>query len=334
MVLANRHILLLSLLLAVLSSCQLVDEKTTDCVQALDVDYEMKLTTNITTQIQTQLSLVTEVAVATSLENHLKNVFTNRADDVNLSFYDVFGDSVRLYHKLDVMDATQTSYSLNIPIRRYMHLGLANLAESGTVKLENDETCHGSRLQQQLGDTIPTHRKGIFSARAPMEMKEGEDQEFNVNLYMANCAATLVLDTLGSGVRDVRVFATGFATAFDVADSVYRYQYTPVIRADKVEVKDPANPQLCYVTVNVPARTPQTKAPGDPTYWDFRVYASLSDGSVTETKLSITHPLYPGQLDVLKAVVYGNGALEPEDVSVVVNVSLNWKPGMEHEVEM
>lgn len=334
MVLANRHILLLSLLLAVLSSCQLVDEKTTDCVQALDVDYEMKLTTNISTQIQTQLSLVTEVAVATSLKTHLTKVFTDHADDVNLSFYDVFGDSVRLYHQQGVMDATQTSYSLNIPIRRYMHLGLANLAESGTVKLENDETCHGSRLQQQLGDTIPTQKKGIFSARAPMDMKEGVDQEFNVNLYMANCAATLVLDTLGSGVRDVRVFATGFATAFDVADSLYRFQYTPVIRADKVEVADPANPQLCYVTVNFPSRTPETKAPGDPTYWEFRVYANLPDGTVTETKLSVTRPLYPAQLEILKAVVYGNGALEPEDASVGVSVSLDWKPGMEHEIEM
>jgi hypothetical protein len=37
-------------------------------------------------------------------------------------------------------------------------------------------------------------------------------------------------------------------------------------------------------------------------------------------------------LDILKATVYASGALVPEDITVGVSVSLDWKPGMEHEI--
>ena len=189
-------------------------------------------------------------------------------------------------------------------------------------------------MQQQVADTLPTHKRGVFSARAHMDIKEGEDQRFNVNLYMANCAASLVLDTLGSKVKDIKVYAAGFATAFDVADSMYRFQHTPVIRADKIEVTEPGS-EVCFATVNFPSRVPELKAVGnEETFWQFRVYCTLPDGTITETKLSVKHPLLPAKLDILKAKVYGNGALEPGDHTVGVDVNIDWRPGMDHEIDM
>lgn len=327
----TKSILVLLLFLA-LPSCRFIDEDMTDCDRDLSMDYELRLTTNITTQLETELSLETEVAVATALKTYLKEVFTDRAHDVDLSFYDVEGAQERLHHERHIMDANQTSYTLHIPVHRYLHLGLANLENNPSLTLENDGTASGSCLQQQIADTLSSHRQGVFTARQPMDVREGEDQSFKVNLYMATSAAALVLDTLGSSVRDIRVFATGFATAFDVADSVYRYQYNPIIRADKVEVTEPGS-HLCYATVTFPSRTPETKAgEAAETYWEYRVYSYLPNGSITETKLSVTHPLGPAQLDILKAKVYGNGALEPGDSSVGVSVSLDWKPGMDHQV--
>ena len=328
----TKSILVLLLFLA-LPSCRFIDEDMTDCDRDLSMDYELRLTTNITTQLETELSLETEVAVATALKAYLKEVFTDRAHDVDLSFYDVEGARERLHHERHIMDANQTSYTLHIPVHRYLHLGLANLENNPSLTLENDGTASGSCLQQQIADTLSSHRQGVFTARQPMDVREGEDQSFKVNLYMATSAAALVLDTLGSSVRDIRVFATGFATAFDVADSVYRYQYNPIIRADKVEVADPGS-NLCYATVTFPSRMPETKAGENAaeTYWEYRVYSYLPNGSITETKLSVTHPLGPAQLDILKAKVYGNGALEPGDSSVGVSVSLDWKPGMDHQV--
>lgn len=330
---AIKHISIGALLLFALPACRYIDEEVADCVKEYELDYEMHLVTNMTTELETKLNMETDVAVASSLRSYLENVFTDRAHDVDLSFYDVFGDSLRLHHEKHIMDASQSSYSLNIPVRRYMHVGLANLDDNRTLSLENDEWCHRSRLQQTVADTLPCQPRGVFTARTPIDIVEGVDQEFEVSLYMANCATSLVLDTLGSHVKKIRVFATGFATAFDVADSVYRFQYSPIIRADQLEVKEDLRGQLCFATVNFPSRGPETKADEQlPVYWEYRVYSYLKDGTITETKLSITHPLEPAQLDILKATVYASGALVPEDITVGVSVSLDWKPGMEHEI--
>ena len=329
----KRWILLLPGLLA-LAGCSLVDEDLTACEAEYQLSYELRLVTNITTELETELSLDTEVAVATALKAYLNNIFTDRAHDVDLSFYDTEGEKPRLFHESHIMDANQTSYTLHIPVHQYLHLGLANLEGNGILTLEDSDTGTGSHLQQQVADTLPTHKRGVFSARAHMDIKEGEDQRFNVNLYMANCAASLVLDTLGSKVKDIKVYAAGFATAFDVADSVYRFQYTPVIRADKIEVTEPGS-EVCFATVNFPSRVPELKAvDNEETYWQFRVYCTLPDGTITETKLSVKRPLLPAKLDILKAKVYGNGALEPGDHTVGVDVNIDWKPGMDHEVDM
>ena len=329
----KRWILLLSGLLA-LAGCSLVDEDLTACEAEYQLSYELRLVTNITTELETELSLDTEVAVATALKAYLNNIFTDRAHDVDLSFYDTEGEKPRLYHESHIMDANQTSYTLHIPVHKYLHLGLANLEGNGILTLEDSDTGTGSHLQQQVADTLPTHKRGVFSARAHMDIKEGEDQRFNVNLYMANCATSLVLDTLGSSVKDIRVYAAGFATAFDVADSVYRFQHTPVIRADKIEVTELGS-EVCFATVNFPSRVPELKAVGDEeTFWQFRVYCTLPDGTITETKLSVKRPLLPAKLEILKAKVYGNGALEPGDSTVGVDVNIDWSPGMEHEISM
>lgn len=329
----KRWILLVPGLLG-LAACSLVDEDLTACEAEYQLTYDLQLVTNITTELETELSLDTEVAVATALKAYLNNIFTDRAHDVDLSFYDTEGDLPRLYHERHIMDANQTSYTLHIPVHRYLHLGLANLDGNEVLTLEDSDTGAGSHLQQHIADTLPTHKRGVFSARSHMDIKEGEDQQFQVNLYMANCAASLVLDTLGSSVRDIRVYAAGFATAFDVADSVYRFQYTPVIKADKMNVTDPGS-EVCFATVNFPSRGPVTKADeNEETYWEFRVYCTVPNGTITETKLSVRRPLLPSTLDILKAKVYGNGALEPEDQTVGVDVSIDWRPGMDHEIDM
>lgn len=329
----KRWSFLFSGLLA-LTGCKLVDEDLAVCETEYQLNFELQLETSITTEVETELSLDTEVAVAAALETYLGNVFTDRAHDVDLSFYAVDGEKDRLHHEHHIMDATETSYTLHIPVNQYLHLGLANLEDNPSLALVNEQTSSGCRLQQEMADTLRPHRHGVFSARELMDVQEGEDQSFKVNLYMSNCATSLVLDTLGSSVKDISVYATGFATAFDVADSVYRFQHSPVMKADKVEVADPGS-EVCFATVNFPSRVPEVKSEDSgETYWEYHVYCTLPGGSITETILSIKHPLLPSNLKILKAKVYGNGALEPGDITVGVDVSIDWRPGMEHEIDM
>ena len=233
---AKKYILFATLL-AALTGCRWVDEDLSDCETTYNIDYELRLVTNMTTELETQLSTAAEVEVAAALQNYLKDVFKDYAHDVDLSFYDVLGDSLRLHHESHIMDANQSSYSLYIPVREYMHIAVANNSEVPQLQLVNDEKCHAAMLQQEVKDTIDSYKRAIFTARLPMDIQEGEDQQFNVKLYTTSCAHALVLDTLDSHIKGMRVFASGFATGFSLADSTFRFSYTPMVRADKVDVK-------------------------------------------------------------------------------------------------
>ena len=108
--------------------CSLLDENLEDCEKDHLLNYELRLVTNMSTEINTQLetdiSTDVELAAAAALRNYLKNIFTDFAHDVDLSFYDVVEDSVRLHHEAHIMDANQSSYTLYIPVHRYMHAPL------------------------------------------------------------------------------------------------------------------------------------------------------------------------------------------------------------------
>lgn len=335
----------LAFLLPVLSGCSLVAEDMSDCETDYHINYELRLVTNMTTELQTQLSMSTDVEVASALETYLKDVFTDYAHDVDLSFYDVYGDSLRLHHESHIMNATQSSYSLYIPVREYMHVAVANISETPQLQLLEDEKCHTAILQQVVKDTIDTYKRGVFTARLPMDIKEGEDQQFDVKLYTTSCAHALVLDTLGSHIKDMKVFASGFATGFSLADSTFRYSYTPVVRADKVPVGNTPGEPLCYAAVTFPSRNvPETKEiintdgfvtdVASESIWRYIIYTTLSDGTVTETILGVRIPVLPGQLKIIKCTVTDDGAVNPQAPWVGAMITLDWSNGASWEVEV
>ena len=341
---ALSHTVLCLLLTASFTGCSLVDEDLRDCETDYTLDYELRLVTNMTTELQTQLSMATDVSVSNALKNYLDDVFTDHAQDIDLGFYDVVGDSVLLHRETHVMDANQSSYTLYIPVRQYMHIATANLAENKLFSVEGASNCHTLRVAQQVRDTVPSHTAGFFTARLPMDVKEGEDQQFDVRLYMANCASSLVVDTLGSRIRDLRVFMTGFATSFDLCDSVYHYDYTPVVRADRMEPETPGS--ICYASVTFPSRQvedtktiinaddPFVSENADQSLWQIRVYCVLADGTTTETILGVSKPLIPGQFKLIKARAYNNGTIAPGDPTISVSVTLDWTPGLEIPVDL
>ena len=335
---------LIAVLLGTLSSCNTIDDDLSDCGNDYQLDYELKLVTNMTTELSTELTTVTEVGVANALRNHLSDIFTDFAHDVDLSFYDTQKDSIRLQHDPHIMDDNQASYTLYLPMRQYMHLAVANVIDNPLVSLKNDDYCHTSCLKQTAGkpgvgaDTISSHNTGIFTARLPMEVLEGVDQSFNVHLYMVNCAASLVVDTVGSGLRDLRVLTTGFATGFRIADSTYIYSNRPpVVQATSVPSTTAGEWAFCSVNFPSPedpaTRTvieteePFVSSSSENSLWEIQVYATLPDGSITETILYINDPLRAGQLKVLKAKANADGSMTPSDKRVGVSVILHWNSG-------
>ena len=329
------------------ASCSVIDDDLSDCGSSFELNYELRLVTNMTTELQTELATQKDLPLAAALRDYLSRIFTDFAHDVDLSFYDTQGDSLRLHHDQHVMDANQASYTLYLPVRHYMHCAVANVVDNPLVGIANDERCHTSQLlQNEKQDTIGCHTTGLFTARLPMDVKEGVNQSFSVHLYMANCASSLVVDTTGSGIRDLRVYATGFATSFNIADSIYHYGPSPIVRNDEIHTSD--NIYQCFTTVNFPTKkrqpSPQQQDAtriiidkDDPStsngipQWQFIAYATSNDGTLTETRLDISIPLNAGQYKLFWARLLPNGIVQPRSQEMGASVTLNWKPGGTYE---
>lgn len=331
----------------------MIDEDQGDCGEEAKMDYELELVTNISTEIKTQLNTQTDVSLAAMLKDYLSDIFSDFAHDVNLLFYGTDGNSSLLYHDEHIMDNSEHSYTLYIPRQKYMHLAVANVEGDPVVHLENTERCHEAVLRQVEGDTIDSHNTGIFTARQLMEMIEGVDQTFNVKLYMANCSAMLLVDPNGHDISGMRVFTTGFATAFFIADSVYEYKTpSPMIRTKRLEPDD--NGLTGFVSVNFPSREPSTPQPsaarqtrsvietiepfiaqpGDEVLWEFHIFLPQPDVTITKTVLGIREPLRAGQLKIVRVRIGDDGIPRPESPEVGVSVTLDWKPGGVYHPEL
>ena len=325
-----------------MAGCSVIDDDLSDCNddQQFQMGYQLKLVTNMTTELQTQLTTMTELSVANALETHLKDIFSDYAHDVDLSFYDTEGKMERLQHDQHIMDANQSSYTLTLPMRKYMHLAVANIADNTVVDLANDQSSATSSLRQDApsgNGVLPSHTTGLFTARQPMEVLEGVNQTFNVRLYMANSAAALLLNPKGQTFKDIKVYTTGFANDFLISDSTYVYESTStLIEAQTVET---GNDLQCFCSVNFPSRdaapaSARRRAGTNPTLWQFKVYLTKPDGKVTETILDIEEPLKAGDLKIIKGELDDEGAVRPYDTTVGVSVTLDWNEGGDYEWEM
>ena len=175
---------------------------------------------------------------------------------------------------------------------------------------------------------------------------------------MANCAAAIVLDSRTAKFTDVKIFTKGFATSFNVADSTYQYDNSPLVRAERVAMPDTTR-WLAYCAVSYPSKEPtalsretnsqlstlssqqsSTRSRQDTDLpfscadsgqdlWQYECYVTLSDATITKTTLTIRHPLRGGQLKVLRGYIDDQGVIRLYDNEVGVTVELNWQPGNE-----
>lgn len=310
---------------ALLASCSIIDEDLDDCGVNNKMVYRLKLITNIQTELDEQLSSPEEQHVADALKESLKNIFTDKAHDIDLSFYNT--DNTREKHEQHIMDASQAEYVVYLPERDYRNLAVANMADATNVRLESDDyTPSTMKLQQQQGDTIDSHSTGMFTARKIIEVCNCTES-FNVELYMANSCAALVVDTAGVNISGMKVLTQDFATSFAVSDSTYAYQANPLIRS--VEVPTNGQPYTCHYAVSFPSR--HTRSDG---LFRIKAYVTLPDGTTTENIITVEQPLMAGYLKIIKMKMKPNGSLTPLSQDVGVSVTLNWKQGGTYEPEI
>ena len=324
-----------------------ITEDLSDCATLFSVKYNVTLRTNLTTQVQTVLRSRFENEVADLLEDSLKNIFREFAHDVDLSFYP--GEE-RSFHDSHIMDAGQATYSLELPVNDYRHLALANLADEVEVDLTQSQWVQRSYLSQIVGDTIQGHNTGLFTARQDMNILGNVDQEFDVTLYMVNCASILVIRTdsvgysQGVAYRDCQVYSSDFADGFMVNDSTFTHRTNPTVH--DFRVTNPPVKREIYYAVTFPscdtpeeAQTlPDTRADNSQTgsteedrIWRKYVYVTLPNGDVTRTIINVKMPLQAGQVMIIYAYMRPDGSIYSPNVEVSTSVSLKWKDGLDIE---
>ena len=345
----KRFLGILAFALFVPTACCLVDEDLSGCPDEYAIDYEMRLITNVQTEINTVIGLEADLYIANALREHLKDIFSDYAHDVDLSFYDYYEPRPVLQHFTDIIDANQTSYTLHLPVHEYMHLAVANIADNHLVDLDDEQMCGTSRLRQEAppaNNVIESHNTGLFTARLPMKILEGVDQNFLVQLYMANCATALVIDKSDApDFEGLSAFTTGFADSFSIADSTYTFNANPLVRAERLDVEE--GDLDCYVTVQFPSREPEPEskvviettdpfiAPNaDEALWEWQGYVTMPDGSITQTRLGLLRPLRAGQLKIIRAHIGTDGSLIPDDYTVAASVQLNWNDAGTHIIDL
>lgn len=137
--------LLASLTVCMMNACR-INEDLSVCANKFSITYVVKLVTNMTTELRNVLNQEADEPVARALYDHLKDIFTDHAHDVNLSFFLTEADSVLKHHEEHIINTNQESFTIELPVEKYMHLSLANIKEQKAVDYVNGALCHKAAL--------------------------------------------------------------------------------------------------------------------------------------------------------------------------------------------
>lgn len=348
----GRGALLAVLALSALSSC--INEDLSDCGADFGLTYNVRLRTNLHTTLYGQLASPAEQAIAAGIEQALGGVFTDHAADLDLAF---FTGEAPAHREAHAMDGSSARYTIYLPSADYNHAAVANAAAEPLVGMEGDEAYSTLCLRQADADTIGTHTVGVFAARRQLRVADAGGN-FNVDLYMQNCAAALVIDLNGHNPSAISGHVEGMACAFSIVDSTFDFSRSTMVRASRLD--DGAGRVALYAAGFPSSSSPQESAgaetssavtlragqagnhtstlftqnsePGS-ALWLMRVYIT-ENGSTTESTLSVSEPLPAGSLKVIKARIGDGGQVVTDAPEVGVSVKLDWKPGGSHDVEM
>lgn len=333
---AARLGLPLALCAAVVTSC--IDEDLSRCGVNYMITYNIRLTARLHAAIQEALPSDAEQQVAAQLETAMTGEWGDKVHDLDLSFFDNHNLS---YHQNNIIDAASASLTLYMRQADYRHLALANATGREPVTaITSPADDRAMAIVTADADTIPSHAAPMYSARLDMSV-ENVSRTYHADLYMLNSMVGVVLAD-GGHASAVEGYVSDVATAFAVNDSVYSYARTQLTRMNGIA---PAGYRCLYATC-MPSRdaasqtsqisqSSQLSRSGDSSsgLWRVKVYVTVGD-KITENILSVSDPLQAGGVKIIKGIINPDGSITTESPEVGVSVTLDWKPGGEHDVEI
>ena len=311
-----------------LTSC--IDEDLSKCGVNYNMEYVVVqgFRQSLYQEMAQELSTDAERAVGTRLEGELGGVCSDIAHDLDLSFY--IGHRLTWHQNVD---ANASTARLTVYMKRddYRNLAVANVAQESVAGIEGTPADTELAIGCAKADTVESQRTALFSSRLDMAA-EDYGQTFRSNLYMVNCMAALVLNRQGHEPTDIRAFVVDMAESFAVSDSVYSFAPS---RADSHAVRTRSftdGGYDCLYAVTLPSREGTPDA--DDGLWRMKVYVTMPGGKVTENILAVNAPLRAGEARIIKARLNDDGSIDVDEPEIGVSVTLDWKPGGSHDVEI
>lgn len=325
---AIRFLASMALALTTLTSC--IYDDLSDCGTNYHMRYTVEPSQALDTEIAAQLTSASEQAFGTKLKTALSPVFTDKAQDLHLSFFDLHHQSQ--YYTMMQMQAHSASYDIYLQPQDFHHMALANLGAEPLLQVSNIE--NDAQLSLDItpaaNDTIASQSIGIFTAQADIPSASSQ-QDHSVTLYMKNCASALVLDRNGQAPTSVEAYIKNTASSFSVTDSTYHFT------APKTVKMTPLTDDNFYgfYAATLPSQSERDNVtlPTENGYWEIHIIV-LQNGKYTKNVLKVSTPLRAGDFKIIKAKLTNNGGVVTNTQHVGVSVELDWKPGGNHEVDM
>lgn len=304
-----------------LASC--IDEDLSKCGVNYTVSYSVRQPVDLGAEVRAVLSAPAEQGVAVDVEAALSGVFAGTVHDLDLPFYDVHMLEHRQAAVIDAARATMTFYMQKAD---YRHLPLGNVEGGEPLGIDGADSDLALTLGTAVGDTIPSHGRPVYSGRLDMPLAD-RDETYHADLYMVNSAVAVVLADAADGIGAVTGIVDGMATGFAVNDSTFSFD-----RGQATRMKGMQSPGYhTLYAVTMPSRDAMAAAADG--LWQVKVYVDLG-GKITENVLHISEPLRAGRVKIIKGVIKDDGSITTESPEVGVSVTLDWKPGGSHDVEI
>ena len=312
---------------AALTSC--IYDDLSDCGANYRMHYTIQPSLALEQEIASQLTSASEQLFAPKLRAALSPIFTDRAEDINISFLDS-------YHQLQYntsieMKAHTASYTFYLKPQDYRHVAIANVDTESQLSLTlPGKGSDFSLLINHSQDTIPSQSVGIFTTQTQIPASATQ-QDHSAVLYMKNCASALVVDRNGYQPTSIEAYVKNTATAFTLSDSTYHFN-TPKTVAMQL-VSDGNLYGLYAATLPSLSEKDLTTPTDKPTYWEIHAIV-LMNGKYTKSVFKVETPLRAGDFKIIKGKLLADGSIVTQTPNVGVSIELNWKPGGNHDINM
>lgn len=304
-----------------------IDDDRDNCGYDFNLTYRVNLDTNKDEEIENWLYAPADMYVRAALQKEWDDIFRAYSKDLITSFFKLDEDHLDKQENYNDFESKEKSYMIFLDYKRYRNITIANTGQENAMTLSVGDNSKSVKLQANGGEIMQNQHVGVFTGRADIEAGVTESNAYVVNLYQVNCAAALVLDTLGAKIDNARIEILGMANAFNVADSTFFYSENTIVEGRLLNVSGSDNKRICYYTLSLPSRDQALKV-GDP-IWRMNVYVTLPDGTITKNELEVYSRLRAGFVKIIKAKVQPNGVLEITDTDVGASFKLDWKSGSE-----